>query len=281
MSRRSAAVLLAASLVAACGEPAPPPDSVARIAGQELTWETFRVYLAENGVDSPSEVADEILSGLLDRFLAEEALRRMARQEGWIGDDAGRRDALEAALRHRPPEMPGEAEVREYYESHLGRFDLPERVHLQQILVGDRATAEALVAELEDGAEFESLARSHSTDPSGAAGGDQGFLSRRDLPPHLAERVFALGEGEASRVVETRYGFLLFRVVRRLPPERLTLEEASADIRLLLARQQADRQLADLLRSAQTRYDPEVFEGNLPFVYSRSPRPVKRHPSAP
>lgn len=266
-SRRLAAALGVVALTLGCGEPPPPADAVARFGDEAVAWQAFREYLLENGVDATNGLEDEVLSRLLDHFLSEELLRRLTVDEGWAEPGVGRREALEAALRHQPAPAPADEAVRAYYEAHSSEFDLPERVHLQQILVEDRQTADELADELARGAEFSELARSYSLDPSGPAGGDQGVLARSELPPYLAERIFALAVGEVSDVVEADYGFHLFRVVSRQPAERLTFDEAREEIRRRLARQSTDRQLADLLREASSRYNPEILRGNLPFEY--------------
>jgi peptidyl-prolyl cis-trans isomerase C len=140
-------------------------------------------------------------------------------------------------------------------------------VRLRQILVEDRAAAERAWREIAAGADFAQVARRDSKEPRAAFGGDQGELSRADLPPAFAETIFALAPGEVSEIVAADYGFHLFQVVRRLPAQELTLAEAEPEIRSLLARSNAEGRLSELVGEARDRYNPAVYVRNLPFNY--------------
>lgn len=263
-----AALVLAASLLAACAGPRPPsPDAIARIDNQEVPYSDFEVYLRDTLGEKGIELESDVLSKLLDQFLDERLLSRLAVARGASAVGAPRRTAVDRLLRSTPVPQPDEAAVRSYYEAHEKDFERPERVHLRQILTEDRETAERALAELHAGKDFTAVSRRYSRDPSAESGGDQGELSRDDLPPSFVDTIFSLEPGQVSDIVGADYGFHIFQVIERLPAEVVPFDEAEGEIRERLRGAALDRLLKKLVQEARSRYTVEVYERNLPFNY--------------
>lgn len=65
--------------------------------------------------------------------------------------------------------------------------------------------------QLQDGADFATLARQHSDCGSARAGGDLGSFGRGQMVKGFEDAAFALEVGGTSGVVETPFGFHLIR----------------------------------------------------------------------
>jgi len=116
------------------------------------------------------------------------------------------------------------AQEQAYYEAHGKEFEVPEQVHLSEILVPtpDNATdaqvAEAqtkandLEAKLKAGAVFADLAKSSSGGPTASAGGDLGDFKRGTLGDVLENATFPLAAGGFTAPIRTRQGFVILRV---------------------------------------------------------------------
>lgn len=272
------ALLLAAAACHAGTPPPPAPDVVAQIEGDAVRYADFQAYLQQALGESGSSLSSDVLSSLLDQYLEELLLSRLAVERGLLPEDAaearfGRRRALDLLLadearREGDDGRPSEAEVEAWYRDHLDELRRPERVRLRQILVETRQQAEKLRARIEAGGDFGSVGAAAAADPDVAAtAGFQGELSRADLPPAFADLIFALEPGEVSEVVEAEYGFHLFQVTERLPAETLPLEAVREDVERRLLQDAADRRLASLAEEARRRYDVSVWDRNLPFNY--------------
>ena len=270
----ASALVLLLVVVAACQRSTPPaPDAVARIGDSEVRYSEFEGYLARTVGDGGGVLGSDVLSELFDQFLDERVLARLAVDRKLVrqaGGAAGPRHAIDALLQHDLGREPGPAEVAAYYQAHRGEFSRPERVRVRQILTEDRRTAEKALREIAAGAAFAEVARRLSRDPSAATGGDQGELSRADLPPAFAEVIFGLQPGEVSGLVPAEYGFHIFQVTERQPAEVVTLDQAWGEIVAKLRRQRADRLLRSLVQEARSRYHVMVYERNLPFGYEGS-----------
>ncbi|MEA3342515.1 MAG: peptidylprolyl isomerase [Chloroflexota bacterium] len=105
-----------------------------------------------------------------------------------------------------------------------------EHVHARHIQVDTIQEAERILAQLEAGADFVTLARAYSQDHNTSeSGGDLAFFPRGILmAPELEEAAFALQPGQFSGVVTTALGYHIVQVVERdltrsVDPESLRL----------------------------------------------------------
>jgi parvulin-like peptidyl-prolyl isomerase len=92
-----------------------------------------------------------------------------------------------------------------------------EQVHARHILTATSEEAETLRSQLLAGADFETLARAYSLDPSTRpAGGDLGWFPPGILlQPAVEEAAFATQAGELSPVIESELGFHVIEVLER------------------------------------------------------------------
>jgi hypothetical protein len=271
-ARRISALLL---LALACRRAEPlAPDVAAQIGDQEVRYSEFEEYLERMADDSDGVLGSDVLSQLLDQFLDERILVRMATDRKLVSGGAGKagpREAMDLLLREGlEKNAPTDQEVAAWYEAHRQEFVRPERVRLRQILTEDRASAERALQQFAAGGDFAELARRLSRDPSASTGGYQGELSRENLPPAFADVIFSLAPGEVSKVVPAEYGFHVFQVLEHFPAGTVPLEEARDEIRERLRQERADRLLAELVSEGRSQYNVVVHRRNLPFNYKGS-----------
>jgi parvulin-like peptidyl-prolyl isomerase len=158
-------------------------------------------------------------------------------------------------------------EVELFFRANSGRFRQVESVRVRQILVEDRATAELAAAELAAGVPFEEVARELSQGPRAKKGGDQGVLSRADLPPEIANQIFDLAPNEISDIVVAEYGFHIFQISERYPEAQRPLDSVFPEIVEELKEQKRGQIVQALLERAVKRYNMRLYERNLPFQY--------------
>jgi peptidyl-prolyl cis-trans isomerase SurA len=193
----------------------------------------------------------------------------------------------QATTEMAPPAV-SDAEIRAFFEANRARFGTrPASVSFQQVIVrplpGDSAraaalrTAEQVLRELSEGAEFEVLARRYGTDGTRERGGDLGWFRQGQMVRSFDQVVFAMRPGQTSGVVETEFGFHIIKLERTRGPERqarhilIRPEITQADIDR--ARQRADS-VATAIRGGASapelaaRYDtPDAarFQADVPL----------------
>ena len=251
-----------------CGDRALPAlDVVARIGDQELAYADFESYLRMNSMASEVALSSEVLSELLDQYIDEALLARLARERQGLDSKISPRAAIEALIEEAPEIEISEHEIVDYFAAHKSRFERQETVLLGQILVETREVAEEARRSIAEGMSFEEAARKFSQGPGAELGGVQGELTRADLPPAFAEVIFGLDEGETSEVVAAEYGFHVFRVIERRPPFAPAAEDVADEIRERLRQRGRKRALGRLVEEARKSYNVAVYARNLPFNY--------------
>ena len=137
-----------------------------------------------------------------------------------------------------------DGEAKRYYDANVpkGIFNVPERVHVQYILVkaGEkdpesvradaRKRAEEAARRAGAGEDFAALARQYSQDPTAARGGDIGRIPRGVRFPQFDEVVFAAKPGAVSAVFETPNGFNVVKVLEKRPASTQGFDEVKAEL---------------------------------------------------
>lgn len=196
----------------------------------------------------PAGNAKEAMREAAEALAVREMLLQEARNLGLDAPAEGDEAAGEAAIRRlierevRTPKA-DEATCRRYFENNRGRFRSPDAFDAQHILyaaapddaagcLAARARAQsALECVLGDPALFERLAREESDCPSREQGGHMGPVQRGGVDPVFETYLMSLGEGEiCPQPVETKYGFHVIRLKRKLPGGELPFEHVKARI---------------------------------------------------
>jgi parvulin-like peptidyl-prolyl isomerase len=128
-----------------------------------------------------------------------------------------------------------EDEAEDYYNEHLSNYKKESRVRVAQIVVRDLAMAKKIEARLNAGENFTSVAAKVSIGPEAHRGGDLGFITRQIMPDPLDKTIFNLPLNKISPIVQSSYGFHIFKVLE-IQPARIgnftdIKEEVIADIR--------------------------------------------------
>ena len=126
---------------------------------------------------------------------------------------------------------PSDDECRRHYAAHQASYATGERVNARHILFAvtdgvdivalrNRAETTLLDVRCHDGSEdkFALAASAQSNCPSGADGGNLGWLSAADCAPEFAKEIFGHAEvGVLPRLVHSRFGFHVVEVLARQP----------------------------------------------------------------
>jgi len=128
-----------------------------------------------------------------------------------------------------------EDEAEDYYNEHLSNYKTESRIRVVQIVVRDLAMAKKIEARLNAGEDFASVAAKVSIGPEAHRGGDLGFITRQVMPEPLDKTIFSLPVNKISPIVQSAYGFHIFKVLEIQPAKignfRDIKDEVIADIR--------------------------------------------------
>jgi foldase protein PrsA len=110
-----------------------------------------------------------------------------------------------------------EDEAKNYYNEHRDNYKTESRVRVAQIVVRDLAMAKKIETRLKAGEDFASVATKFSIGPEANRGGDLGFITRQVMPDHLDDAIFNLPVNKISPIVQSFYGFHIFKVMEIQP----------------------------------------------------------------
>ena len=133
-----------------------------------------------------------------------------------------------------------EDDLRAIYEDNKENYIAPESRSASHILLttgGDesdeaqKALAESLLEQLNQGADFAELAAEYSDDPGSASqGGDLGLIQAGVMVPEFEQAAFALAEGEISAPIKTQFGYHLIQVTDVSGGEAQSFDEVRFDL---------------------------------------------------
>jgi peptidyl-prolyl cis-trans isomerase C len=223
----------AAGVVVTDAEVQSAMDALAESA--KASGESFQDRLAQDG-----QTAEQLAEDMRDRLFAEK----------WVAEQTR-------------GERPSATEVRAWFEQHRSELDAKEEVHAQQILLATAEEAKSLLDQIRAGAAFEQLARSHGRSPDAQRGGDLGRFARGTMPRAFDDACFSLKPGQVSGVVQTSYGYHLFKLLGRRGARKRNLDEVKDEVarRAFAEKQaQAERQLLEQVRkSAKVEINEAAF----------------------
>ena len=237
--------------------PTPPAPLAALVNGEyvfladyERRVQQYEQALLDQGMDPNTaegqellaESRKDVLEGMIDAVLIEQGAAAMGLV---VGDEE-----LEAQLQADVETGGGQAafdewlqvtgQTREDYMEMLrqtllaqrvmetvtaGVTEEAEQVHARHIVVQTEEEAQGILAALEEGANFEDLARKQSVDEATREnGGDLGWFPRGLVAAELEEAAFALQPGQVSQPVRLGEGFHILQVLERDAARSLSLE---------------------------------------------------------
>ena len=239
----------------------PPGNTVvARIDGVELHLadvEAAQQTLPPQAQKLPlQQIYPILLDRLVDRTLVIEAGRKehldqdptVQDQLRLYEDHLIQRAYIEQLIKGAESEDQLRAAYQKLLQGQPGR----EEVHARQILVKTEAEAKSIIAQLDKGADFATLAKKYSTDPDAASGGDLGYFGRDDMVPAFTAAAFAVPVGKYTETpVKTEFGWHVILVEDHRVKKPPTFDEARDEVRRLVARDIIEAKLKDLRRGAK------------------------------
>ena len=191
--------------------------------------------------------SDEQYTNMMSRLPSPDALERELKLSGMtveqLRDNATEEATAKITLKRELHVSVTPEEVREAYTNHESNFEMPERVHVQHILLltidpstktplSTNAIAEKrkliddLLKRVKAGEDFSALAKQYSEDPgSKANGGELQKFGRGDMVPEFESVAFSMKPGEISDVVTTMYGFHIIKMLDRSPAKKFSFTE--------------------------------------------------------
>jgi peptidyl-prolyl cis-trans isomerase C len=145
------------------------------------------------------------------------------------------------------------------YDTQFGNVDPEQEYNASHILVETEEEAQALVAELEGGADFAELAQARSIGPSGPNGGALGWFGAGMMVAPFETAVMAMEPETFSAPVQTQFGWHVIRLNEVRDSAAPTLDEVRGTLAERLSEEAAQEVVSSLVEAADiTRSEAEI-----------------------
>ena len=281
--------LILAATATSTGEEKPSEDTLAVVNGSVITQADLDVEMAEfqQRLSKMGRLLnDSQFLGMKKRFLENLVERELLYQESQKEEIEVDEAALEIQLRALEKKYRRtvavqefidkkfavtEEEMRAYYESDPRISMQPAQVQASHILIKMNPAAdesqekearrkiEEIQNRLNAGEDFASLAGQFSECPSGAKGGELGYLGQGRMPKPFEEAAFTLEPGETSEIVKTPFGYHLIKVLDKKPESTVAYEQVSEEIEQRLRLQKTRKEMRQYIEKLKEAANVERF----------------------
>lgn len=144
-------------------------------------------------------------------------------------------------------------DAQSYYDENSDQFDVADQVDAKHILVDDKETAEDIIKQLDDGADFAELAKEYSTDTATAQqGGELGYFTADQMITEFSDAAFALEPGEYTKEpVETSYGYHVILCEDKKAAHHQSFDEVKDELTEQLTDQEVQTKYYDAMSALQ------------------------------
>lgn len=151
-------------------------------------------------------------------------------------------------------------QAKQYYQEHLDKYSSEEQRKVSHILIqgDDEAKAQAILDELNAGADFATLAEEKSEDVgSSEEGGSLGWIERGVMAPEFEEAAFALKQpGDVSALVKTNFGYHIIK----LDELKDAVAKPYAEVAATIKQELRDQKAVDKFYELQSELEKVAFE---------------------
>jgi peptidyl-prolyl cis-trans isomerase C len=227
--------------------PVDPNAVVATINGQNVTEADIALAEQELGAQfgnlPPEQRRAAALSTIIEiRLMAAEAVEKgldkdpeLQRRLAFLNLRALHGEVVEKEVANKITDE----EIRARYDKEIAAQPPVNEVHARHILVKTKEEAEAIIKQLDGGADFQKLANENTTDPSGkTSGGDLGFFGPGQMVPEFEKAALALEVGTYTKEpVQTQFGWHIIKVEDKRAQQPPAFEAVKDQVRSLLIRE--------------------------------------------
>ncbi len=234
----------------------------ARVNGEIITVEEIKKGYDDNPQISTQVPFDEFYAKAVDIYINGKLVYQAAdsakvqdtneykEQLKVAKEDLARKVYMEKVI----AEKVNDDAVKKFYdEEYVKNFKSKKEVKAKHILVADENKAKELIGKLNNGADFEKLAKENSLDKAV----DLGYFTEEIMVPEFTKAAFSMKKGEYSKTpVKTQFGYHVVMVDDFRDSKPLDLKEIEPQIKNLLTQKVAAETFDNLYKTGTiVKYD--------------------------
>jgi parvulin-like peptidyl-prolyl isomerase len=257
-------------------QPQPTGDQLVEYTREAFDTAVDEMVILERAREKKLTIDDEMIDSAMDELREQNDLQDETAFEAALAGSGLTEDMLRERYRHnmllqrtvqseiKPTEIT-EEEIRQRYEADKEQYSVPAKVELEQVFfpVGSNGSdrdrvlrvANGLVERVRAGNDL----RAEAT-LAGAEIQELGEIPQADLRQVVQDALSGLEEGGLSDPVDTTGGFLVIRLIRRIPAGYQPFEEVKEPIRRQLSAEAYKDQTQGMVERLKEDYLVKVHE---------------------
>jgi peptidyl-prolyl cis-trans isomerase C len=235
-----AAFAQSAPAVAPAGAPKDSNPVVAIVGPYKIHMSDLQADLQSVPPQAQQLPPDQLYQMLLSQEVDRKAVLVAALKEGLQNNPAVAQQMQDAAniklenayVQQKVLVQVSDAAVQAEYNKDYANKPGPEQVQARQILVQTEQQAQDIITQLNQGANFATLAQKDSIDPGAKNGGELGWFAQDEMVPAFANAAFALQPGQYTKTpVQTQFGWHVILCEGRRTAPTPTLAQVQSQIK--------------------------------------------------
>lgn len=247
----------------------------ATVDGEKITDADLKVIArAIPGFQGLDQLNDDQIKQLVDQAVERALLVKEAKKSG-IQKDSKFTELLEKLKNDLSLELwmkkefeaikISDKEIEKFYNDNKDKFVQPAAVKAKHILVATEDEAKAIISDLDKVKDnlmdkFAEMAKTKSTGPSGASGGELGWFDAKQMVKPFSDAAFGLSKGTYTKTpVKTQFGYHVIYVEDKKDGESVALDKVKPNIEQNLKMQVFQKSVKDkaltLKKDAKIEYN--------------------------
>lgn len=246
---------------AATAAPVDPNKVLATVDGQPITERDFEIVAQDMQTQLQQLPPDQQASAIMSRAVELRLTAAAAEAEGLDKKPDTNLEIIytrdlvlrNAYLVDKLQQAVTEDAIKARFDQEVAKFVPGDQIHAEHILVNTEDEAKAIIAELDKGGDFASIAKAKSTDTgSGQAGGDLGWFGKGAMVKPFEDAAFALDAGKYTETpVKSDFGWHIIKVLEKRKEPAPTLADRHDAIRDELAHEVITTEIGKLRDKAK------------------------------
>ncbi|UWQ14408.1 peptidylprolyl isomerase [Aliiroseovarius sp. M344] len=227
---------------------------IATVNGDDITMAhvvAARTSLPEQFQSLPDDV---LLPGIVEQLIQQAVLGQAMGELSHRAEIRLENQRRELAANDKVEEVISSAvtddALQAAYDAQYANAEPTKEFSASHILVEAEDKAKELIVELEGGADFAELAKTHSTGPSGPNGGELGWFGPGMMVKPFEDAVMAMEDGAVSAPVQTQFGWHIIKLNESRMKGAPALEDVRDELAVQIESDAVETALKALLDAA-------------------------------
>jgi peptidyl-prolyl cis-trans isomerase C len=249
------------SPVVAVAQTAATGPVIAKINGKEVRASEFDAFVAQLPAQLQQMPKEKLYPLIVDEMVATKLIAAEAEKANLAKDPEVQQKVANAQatimqnvwLQRTIKAQTTEAMLKAKYDDFVKANPPQDEVHARHILVKTEAEAKDVIKQLDQGAQFERLAKEKSTEPgANESGGDLGYFTKDKMVPEFGEAAFKLDKDKYTKTpVHTSFGYHVVQVLDKRKQQLPAFEQVKPDLEAAVGEDVVRKVVTDLRNGAK------------------------------